>query len=883
MKKTASIMSLFLSVIVAVTFWNPISVTHAYTPQTDKVEMSATYASTYYLDYPVHVRQAVNDGTNIAYSAENTINSDADLAALANLYYHKELIEYGDPHDVYPTSENKFDHEFFRSGKTMNQYWIGETHRMRILPNQAYTFAWTMDGTDTGGIHISQYREDGSLINKLWRTSTLVSGWNRYEFTSDANAHYVRFEFGGYGVYITNDTYQNKNESPLLYEGALGYSFATEYYKETYVSPTPEILSQETSYVEYSHDGVNYTRLSTTSTTLKNYYTLNQVIADGNPISLDELAFDREKLTEFYEEYYLLLTLTNPDAVVFGDISVDGVVISRETELAKGYIVNDERTEILVPLTNDLVMDGSRTHTVDWIEVLDNGTFETWTIGSSHSINAEMPIPQTASFISAYFSKPSVTFGEDFDLIIELNNPDQYYTGDLVINGVTYTDSAEGYDVNADYTEITVHLTANTVYGDNIYLIESIEFVEDQIPFDSYTLNLNKTRSLPSNLTFTNNITVSDISIPGTAGFGEIVDLVISLNNPEGLPVNFINISGIEHTVFEINETNDVITIELPVGVEPGEFNYEVSYINFSKNIEGQDYSSSKLIQSPFTFTVHNPIDLANVRVKNFRSEQLRSIVESEFNLVLTIENPNGYNVYSVIINGISYTDISVDETKEIITIPVTAMDTQGTQAFVLDGIRFETFENIQAYNSFLVDDVILEVIVESYAFTNEVEIESIGFREEQVFAGDEATLEIKLNNPNGYEITALSINGRDYTIADFDINDAHDLISISTTLRMDTSKIVFNLDSLSIKRFDEVGTRVYESITEFEVGTIYEKEIVLTEERWWAKTLYGWTAPKFDWLIMTTYGQITAGVVVIAILGGWIYYLARRDKEVRR
>ncbi len=884
MKKSISFASIFLAAVLTLT-WNVTkTVDYSYTPQTEQIELSATDASTYKMDYPLYLRQVTDDSSTITYSNEKTITSDADLPGVANLFFHKEVFASGDPHDAYPSSVNKVDYEWFKTTYGTGSKADVESYNMVVTPNTTYTIWWQGALSER---YVDIYECEGTSCDifkaRVSGQASSNSAFYEVTYTTSSSATHMKLVWDE--VYIASHSeytwteMELRRRMPAVVEGSP--SFPSSSSQLEYVTPTAPPGDPTTDYVEYSTDGVTYSRLAATSNSTKQYYSINEVIADGSPISLTELAYSVEKITAEDEQYYMLLTLDNPDAVSIGDISVDGNVILHETDLAKGYIINDTNTEIAIPITSSMTLDGSISNTVDWIEVLDNGTYVTWTIGASNTIQVEMPIEQTANFIDAYIDKDTVSFGENFNLIIDLNNPDGYRLGDLVINGVTYNDSV-GYSSNETYTQITLPLTANQVYGDNIYTIESIEFIETVLPYDTYIHSINETVFVSSLLTFTNDVVVQNIEIPGTAYLGDIVDLVITLDNPSDLEITNVNINGTNYSTFQVDATNSIITIEVPVGILEGEFTRTVNYIGFRKIIDGTEYDSNKVVGSTYSYEVLNPIDLANIRVLNFRSEQLKAIMESTFNLILTIDNPNNVSIASVTVDGVTRTDITVSEDNTTITIPVVAMDKEGTQVFDLDGIRFEMFHNIQVYESFIANDVIIEVPVESFAFTKDVNIMSVALADENVYAGDSTMLEIELDNPNGYEITALSINGNTYAASEFDMNEEYTLISIPTTIGT-IAELIFNLDSLSIKRFDEVGIRLYESITTFTVGTIYEKEIAATDGAWWSKVLYGGLAPKVDWLVLTDAGNITAGVAVLVILIGVFVYVSTRDKESQK
>ncbi|QVK21751.1 hypothetical protein KHQ82_05370 [Mycoplasmatota bacterium] len=883
MKKVLSIFSLFVGGLVAFTYNNPLAVDHSYTPSVSAAEVTATDASTYNLNYPFYVRQASDDNGTTTYSLTNLIQDESELSTLSNTYFHDEV--NGADIESHPLSKHiatksadAFESGGFegRTGSYAQFRYIDFYH---ISPSTSITISgdyyWTNDsGTEWESrhywrIYIRMFDENYNFIAEEYANSAAT-------FTTPANAAYFKMEFSLHRY--SGDGSPKADQRTLTYAISkynYVYDNDTSYTSTTY---TPATISTS-NYVEYSYDDIDYTIMSATSDTIEEYYSFTNVTTLGSPISLTEIAFSEETITAVDQEYYMLLTLNNSDGLPFGDIVVDGTLIRHETDIASGYVINDENTEIAIPLTNTLTEDGSITHAIETIEVFDNGTYEIWTINNNHSISVELPIQQTASYVDSYIDKTSVTFGEDYNLIIELDNPDEYYTGTLVINGIEYEENA-GYTASPGYYLVTVPLTAQSVYGDNVHHIDSIEFIEQVSPFDSYVINIDKLKYVRSDLTFTNDITVTDIDVPGTSYLGDIIEVNISLDNPEQLPVNFIQMNGDQYSVFESNDTNTLITIELLVGTEEGSFDYLIDYINFSKTFGEDVYNSSKVIDSPFSYTVNNPIDLAGVRVKNFRSAELKATVDSPVDLVVTLDNPNAYEIHSIIINGVSYKDFTHDDNYTVMTIPFIAADEIGDMYISLDGVRFEHFNNIQTFNSFLIDDIAIVLPVQTYEFTKEVEVKSVSLDTENVYVGDKTNLLLTLDNPNNYEITALSINGREYSASEFDMNEDYTSVTIPTSVG-NVSSIIFNLDSITFKRFTELGTRIFESITEFVVGSEYEKQIALTNNVWWAVFLYSTLAPRVDWLLMSDAGHIwMLSVFAVILLSFLIYLIARKKKE---
>mgnify|MGYP000129480325 CR=1 FL=1 len=246
------------------------------------------------------------------------------------------------------------------------------------------------------------------------------------------------------------------------------------------------IISTVENYMEYSYDDVVYSRMSATSDATLEYYSLTDTTLTLDSIEMTNISIGMEtgsdKLTRINEDYYVLLSFENPITSEIGNISIDGIVHDADNEVSPGYIISDDGKDIAIPLQTPLIEDGKITHVVNYIEVLDFGTYEQWDIDNSISIAVYLTIQQNITVLSTVLDKSNMEFGESYNLFVTIDNPTSYPVVAITVDDVVHTpEGVNSFTINGDNTIITIPYTNSIIYGDVIHIVNNIQFNSDDV------------------------------------------------------------------------------------------------------------------------------------------------------------------------------------------------------------------------------------------------------------------------------------------------------------------------------------------------------------------------------------------------------------------
>jgi len=306
----------------------------------------------------------------------------------------------------------------------------------------------------------------------------------------------------------------------------------------------------------------------------------------------------------------------------------------------------------------------------------------------------------------------------------------------------------------------------------------------------------------------------------------------------------------------------------------------DIQSINFTDNIDGFDYDVNKAISSNVSYNVINPIDLIGVRVRNYRTEEYIATVDETIDVLITLDNPNGYNADRIVLNDITYVDFDSNELNTILTVTVPVGSELGNVVFELDSIRFELFNNIQTYNIKEFTAISFTVEVVQVVFANDIQIVDVYLDANEVFYNDIVRLYVELENEYAYDIDTMVFDGLEYD--SFNINDENTLLSFLINVGAE-DEILFNFDSLDFDVLGSTYSKEIDSLTTFEIGNDYEREIFYLGGGSVVKYMFSTVAPFIDDMFTTTQGRIITASVGGVLLSALVYLTIRKKNKVIR
>ena len=278
-----------------------------------------------------------------------------------------------------------------------------------------------------------------------------------------------------------------------------------------------------------------------------------------------------------------------------------------------------------------------------------------------------------------------------------------------------------------------------------------------------------------------------------------------------------------------------------------------------------------------------NPINLANVMVKNIRIKESEVIVDNEYHVTITLDNPNNYGIQAVVINNVTYSALSINEDNTLIDVPMVAPGEPGDVNIDLNAIQYTFFRNQQNNNTEMYEpgDVTTVATVENYDFVQEIKLDEINLDTSEKYVEDLTSLEFKIDNPNGYEITTININDRDYDITDFEVNEDNTVVTLPWLIGTNETE-KFELKFIEFNRLGVLAKMFINQSLEFSVGNHYLKIAAAIGNPVALVWVLINIAPKVDWLFGTQAGQISIVVLFVVTVGGWLYYTYRKRKSER-
>ena len=212
--------------------------------------------------------------------------------------------------------------------------------------------------------------------------------------------------------------------------------------------------------------------------------------------------------------------------------------------------------------------------------------------------------------------------------------------------------------------------------------------------------------------------------------------------------------------ITEITSFGD-IDFEVDLGLSPDIWDFSGDYPTLL-SVDNTPTYTSTASEPTVGLTADLPIDLFVAVVEN-------TYIGDNIPFVLQIENTSNLNIYSIVVNGIEITEFRDASTNSLLIFDLPSGEVAGAQTFTLEEIKVYYNANLTTYT--MSENNVLDVTIFR-------EIEVLGIEptngEIAVEQYTNKMMTVTIDNPEGYTIESININGTIYQKADF--------VSASTT-----------------------------------------------------------------------------------------------------
>ena len=173
-------------------------------------------------------------------------------------------------------------------------------------------------------------------------------------------------------------------------------------------------------------------------------------------------------------------------------------------------------------------------------------------------------------------------------------------------------------------------------------------------------------------------LAVTDITLVNTEAVmaTDSINLQITLDNPRGLTVKSLIISGKNFTVLPMSTPTTVYAYAPEAaGFEGGEVILSVDYVIV--DVSGNEFKAPPASSDECPVFVNGNIDLVSVEVTDGDFEEIKwRFPNEESFLRLTFHNPTGYEVYGATVNGTAISQAVMGESADVWYLPLAGIYT---------------------------------------------------------------------------------------------------------------------------------------------------------------------------------------------------------------
>lgn len=575
---------------------------------------------------------------------------------------------------------------------------------------------------------------------------------------------------------------------------------------------------------------------------------------------------------EFYQAYNILLeqrTLDNPKAKDFYQMAIynDQHIYAYVTE---GELTSADAIEWQYSSQSDVYyfklenfLGDSVTIWSAYDPVWDYSSFK-WQIQTSPSFEGfvdytpysdPLEVDSGATVTDIYLDKDTVLLGENYNINIIVDNPNQFKFHSVVIDGDEFkvNDGQSTNEIGDEY-KLEIPMTSSVEYGDIIHSIDKLILTAENVNSDYDIIDINQTVTLSSIQSFTSEITIDKVGfINDNINLGDDNILEINLSNPLNIDVDSLIINDIIYKDFILERKNlesnfeeidrDVIGVQTGVITEEqrlaiegfmnnpdnvtlhGTSDYwimkdpsDVYYLYTNQSGFIDHYISNKVMyiedgEKIYRYTIENFNDVENISfvlvdsIVNAAYDTNYSELEVGTKIIYsTVEVRLSYD-YGTYGTGVKSPSYWYDPVSQKVVLKLPYGYKEGNIDYNVRSLCFKKEDNSKLYYDEMAINTILTVNFLNPIYTNDIVIDSFTLDKDKAFNNEVITGTINITNPNELNLDSFYIN-----------NVLVDVFTFSSDKRevnfeLDTSEYYFvGISELNVTKMIFEG--VYNSIT---------------------------------------------------------------------
>lgn len=472
--------------------------------------------------------------------------------------------------------------------------------------------------------------------------------------------------------------------------------------------------------------------------------------------------------------------------------------------------------------------------------------------------NTPYEVESGSNIISTSIDKTGVIKGDTYNVIINIDNPNQFKFDSVVIDNNQYKiNTAVNTDDTGDEYIIKVPFVSDVSYGDIIHTIQKV-ILKHPTTADYDIVEVNQNVTISSQENFVTNVTYVSTTFDKTSYYlTDKARLTITISNIDNIEINGINFNDKMYTNFTLSDsytksdyvsTNNTYTSKqgLMIGNYTREelntffstYSYETLGTGYSStsrylyaydpvnnyyqvNIYNSTYSaalsyvSNVLTSGSYDNTLYR-YDYGNWKTFIFDSNLLLINSTGEMNRTtvndyqitntkqMLIFNINGFSLFSDLRTTVAtkLVDVATFWTgnlkRQVIDVDVNTPDTTGLHTLKLNYIQFKKTLDKTYYSNFALNKT-FDKQINNPILLNDIVIDSFTLDKTLAFSDEKVIATLNLTNPRALPIESIYINN--LKVLNYNASDS---TFTSIVLEIPLNDFYFmNLDFLDITKLE--------------------------------------------------------------------------------